>query len=220
MPEFERNEETLTYLYTLSGISSQRTKEKQALLAAQECMIEKYKQRESSLNTLLQTMGLGIEVLDTQTMDNLEELVQIGMAVGVDPVNATTFDIAKAVSDQIGTEQDLELQLYEIERLKSALDDNLTKMIKLKTDLERARTDQDAHQDAVDEKFSEWTRSIKHIQAKTEEYLSRPTNAKVQSHRVYLIIANSRRIADTQSGNRGGEGLRVEGESCRITEPG
>ena len=181
VPEFERNEETLTYLYTLSGISNQRTKEKQALHAAQERMIETYKQRENTLETQLQAMGLDIDSLDAQTMDELEELVQIGMTVGVDPVNATTFDIAKAVSEQIGTEQELQLRLHEIKSLQTTLDHDLAKMQKLKADLERARGNQDAQQDTVDEKFSEWTRSIKLIQAKTEEYLSRPATAKVLS---------------------------------------
>ena len=145
-------------------------------------MIETYKQREGTLETQLQAMGLGIDSLDVQTMDELEELVQIGMAVGVDPGNATTFDIAKAVSEQIGKEQELQLRLHGIENLQTSLDNDLMKMQKLKVDLERARGNQDAQQDTVDEKFSEWTRSIKFIQAKTEEYLSRPTIAKVQSH--------------------------------------
>jgi len=181
VPEFERNEETLTYLYTLSGISNQRTKEKQALHAAQERVIETYKQRENTLETQLQAMGLDIDSLDAQTMDELEELVQIGMTVGLDPVNATTFGIAKAVSEQIGTEQELQLRLHEIKSLQTTLDHDLAKMQMLKADLERARGNQDAQQDTVDEKFSEWTRSIKLIQAKTEEYLSRPTTAKVHS---------------------------------------
>lgn len=181
VPDFERNEETLSYLYTLSGISNQRTKEKQALLAIQERVIETYKQRESSLDTQLQGMGLSTDLLDSQTLEVLEELVQIGTVVGVDPVNATTFDIAKAVSEQIGKEQELQLRLHEIESLENTLEDDLAKMQRLKTDLERARGNEVAQQDTVDEKFSEWTRSIKLIQAKTEEYQSRQTTARVSS---------------------------------------
>jgi len=181
VPEFERNEETLSYLFTLSGISNQRTKEKQAILAIQERMIETYKQRESSLDTQLKAMELSMDSLDAQTLEDLEELVQIGMVVGVDPVNATTFDIAMAVSEQIGTEQELQLRLHEIGSLERTLDDDLARMQQLKTDLERARGNEAAQQDTVDEKFSEWTRSVKLIQAKTEEYQSRQTTARVIS---------------------------------------
>ena len=152
-------------------------------------MIVTYKQRENTLETQLQAMGLGIDSLDAQTMDELEELVQIGMTVGVDPVNATTFDIAKAVSEQIGTEQELQLRLHEIKSLQTTLEIDLTKMQKLKADLDRARGNQDAQQDTVDEKFSEWTRLIKLIQAKTEEYLSRPTTAKV--HILYRDVSDN-----------------------------
>jgi len=179
VPEFERNEETLSYLYTLSGISNQRTKEKQALLAIQERTVETYKQRETALDTQLQAVGLSIDSLDAQMLQDLEELVQIGMVVGVDPVNATTFDIAKAVSEQIGTEEELQLRLHEIGSMERGLDDDLAKMQQLKADLERARGNEVAQQDIMDEKFSEWTRSIKLIQAKTEEYQSRQTTARV-----------------------------------------
>jgi hypothetical protein len=194
VPQFERNEETLSYLHALSDISMQRTKEKKALLIAQKQMIEKYAQNSNDLENTLKTAGLGLDTLDTETVELLEELVEIGMALGVDPLNATSFDIAKALSDQIDCEHDLQLRLHEAHSLKTALEEDLESMTSLKTQLEQAQRVQEAQQDTIDEKISEWTRGIKLIQAKTEEYVSRTITVKGQS---LSFWANDRKFQRT-----------------------
>jgi hypothetical protein len=178
VPEFEKTEETLAYLHDLSGMSMQRTKEKQAFLIAQERTIDDYKQRARDMETMLKSIGLGSDSLDAKTTESLEELVQVGMVLRVDPSNATVFDIAKGLSDQIDQEQELELRLHEIESLRTTLEKELVDMTALKVQLEQAQRNQEARQDNVDEKISEWTRGIKLLQAKTEEYESRAINNK------------------------------------------
>jgi chromosome segregation ATPase len=180
VPVFERNDETMSYLHALSAISTQRTKEKKALLAAQEAMIEKYKEHASNLQSKLKATGLASDSLDIKTMESLEELVEIGMVLDVDPLHASVLDIAKALSDQIDRELDTELRLQEMKSLQSSLEGDLDSVTTLKTRLEQAQRIQDAQLDTVDEKISEWTRGIKLLEAKTEEYQSRVTNAKVE----------------------------------------
>ena len=180
VPEFERNEETLSYLYSLSAVSTQRTKEKKALFAAQKRMIEEYKRRASELETALKAAGLSSDSLDAGTMEKLEELVEIGMVLNVDPMNSNLLEIAKALSDQIDCENDLEIRLHEVKRLQSSLEEDLAGINALKTRLEQAQRIQEAQQDTVDEKISEWTRGIKLLQAKTDEYQSQTMNVKVQ----------------------------------------
>jgi len=179
VPGFERNDETLSYLHALSTISAQRTKEKIALLAAQERMIEVYKHHSRKLETTMKAAGLGLESLDRETMEMLEELTDIATILKVDPLNANFLDIAKALSDQIDAESDLELRLHEMKALQSSLERELAGITSLKSQLEQARQIQEAQQDTVDEKISEWTRGIKLLQAKTEEYQSRTTDLKV-----------------------------------------
>jgi hypothetical protein len=65
--------------------------------------------------------------------------------------------------------------------LKESLDAELASMTLFKTFLETTQRNQEIRQDTVDEKLSEWTRGIKLLEAKTEEYLSRTTNKKVYS---------------------------------------
>ena len=179
IPVFERNDDTLLYLHSLSSISTQRTKEKKALLAAQERMIENYKQRANELETTLKAAGLGRDSLDARTMEMLEELVEIGMVLEIDPENARLLDIAKALSDQIDCEADLELRLHDMKGLQNSLEVNLANISALKTRLDQAQRIQEAQQDTVDEKISEWTLGIKLLEAKTEEYQSQTTNSKV-----------------------------------------
>ena len=179
VPEFERNEETLSYLYSLSAVSTQRTKEKKALFAAQKRMIEEYKRRASELETTLKAAGLASDSLDVGTMEKLEELVEIGMVLNVDPMNSNLLEIAKALSDQIDCENDLEIRLHEMKRLQNSLEGDLAGINALKTRLEQTQRIQEAQQDTVDEKISEWTRGIKLLRAKTEEYQSQTMNVKV-----------------------------------------
>ena len=191
VPEFERNEDTLSYLHNLSVISTQRTREKQALLVAQESAIEVYTQHEKNLETKLKTVGLGNDSLDLSTSELLEELVDIGMVVGVDPMNAGVFDIAKGLSDQIDREQDLELRLHEIKSLQTSFEGDLARMKTLKTQLEQAQRNQEARQDTLDEKASEWTRGIKLLHAETEEYNSRSIHVKVCLLIAFLMVGHS-----------------------------
>lgn len=180
VPEFERTEETLSYLHDLSTMSIQRTKEKQALLLAQERTVEEYKQRVRHTEMQLKNIGIESVSLDTKTVELLDELVQVGMVLHVDPSNASVFDIAKGLSDQIDQEQEFELRLHEIETLRMSLEKDLVDVTTLKGQLEQAQRNQEARQDTLDEKISEWTRGIKLLQAKTEEYESRATNTKVR----------------------------------------
>lgn len=145
---------------------------------AQKQMIEKNTQHTDDFENSLKAVGLGLDTLDTETIELVEELVEIGMALRVDPLNATSFDIAKALSAQIDEEQNLQLRLHEANNLKTTLEEDLAEMTSLKTQLEQARRIQEAQQDTMDEKISEWTRGIKLIQAKTEEYASRTMTVK------------------------------------------
>lgn len=189
VPAFERNDETLSYLYALSTISTQRTKEKKALLAAQERMIEIYKQHATKLEATLKSAGLGLESLDVETMEMLETLTDIGIVLNVDPLNANVLEIATALSDQIDCENDLEYRLHEMKTLQMSLEDDLDGINALKIRLEKAQRVQDVQQDTIDEKISEWTRGIKILQAKTEEYESRTTtNQKVRNLNFCLIL--------------------------------
>lgn len=188
VPGFERNDETLSYLYALSTISTQRTKEKKALLAAQERMIEIYKQHSNELEATLKTVGLELDSLDSETMEMLGDLTETGIMLNVDPLNANSFEIAKALSDQIDTENDLELRLHEMKSLHTSMDNDLSRITALKTRLEQAQKIQEAQQDTIDEKISEWTRGIKLLQAKTEEYQSRTINSKVSTFPICLEL--------------------------------
>lgn len=180
VPAFERNDETLAYLYSLSTISNQRTKEKLALLAAQKGMIEIYRQHSNKLESTLKAAGLGLDSLDAKTLEMLQEMADTADILKVDPLNVSSLEIAKAISDQIDREHDLELRLHEMKALQMSLESELAGTTALKTRLEQVQQIQDAQQDTIDEKISEWTRGIKLLQAKTEEYQSRTMNSKVR----------------------------------------
>jgi hypothetical protein len=143
--------------------------------------VETYKQYHSNLINSFKTIGLEINSLDSSTKESLEELAKIGMEVGVDPLKTSTLDIATRLSDQIDKEQDLQYRLYEMESLQSSLERDLQRLKELKLCLEETQRNQDIQQDLFEEKFSEYTRGIKLVQAKTEEYISRTTNTKVRS---------------------------------------
>ena len=105
----------------------------------------------------------------------------MGVVLDVDPLNASLLDIAKGLSDQIDRAEELELRLHETTSLKESLDGGFARMTSFKTFLETTQRNQDLRQDNVDEKIAEWTRGIKLLEAKTEEYLSRTTQTKVHS---------------------------------------
>ena len=219
VPEFERTDEILSHLYSLSRISTQRTKEKQALIAAQEQATQEYTQYALSLETVLTGVGLGIGSLDKLTTESLEELVRLGIVLDVDPLNASLFEIAKGLSDQIDRVNELELRLHETTNLSDLLEAELAQITSFKLFLETQQQNQEIRQDTVDEKLTEWTRGIKLLEAKTEEYLSRTTNTKVCSS-FTLMIGNTPRYPDKYIDGGGGENGGVEGEGCRVTEAG
>jgi len=160
----------------------QRTKEKQALMAAQQQMGEVYKQHVSNLENRLRKVGLDPASLEPNLIQQLDEIAELGMVLGVDPLNATVFDIAKAMSDQIDTQHDLRYRLHELQTLQTSLEQQVSYMNNLKTQLEETQRNQESQQDTMYDKIAEWTRGIKHLQAKTDEYLSRSTCSQVRSH--------------------------------------
>ena len=169
----------------------QRTKEKQALMAAQQQMIEVYKQHEAKLENKLHKVGLDPASLEPNLIQRLDEIAELGMVLGVDPLDTTVFDIAKAMSDQIDTEHDLKYQSHELQTLQTSLEEQLSYMNNFKAQLEETQRNQALQQDTIDDKILEWTRGIKHLQAKTEEYLSRSTCSQVCSHFTLLTEAYS-----------------------------
>ena len=150
-------------------------------------MLETYKQIHNNNVNKFKSVGIDMDSLDASVKEPLEELAAIGMAVGVDPLNATTFEIAKRLSDQIDREQDLQLRLHEIKALQMALEKGLSNIRSLKECLEQTQRNQENQQDLFEEKLLEYTRGIKLLQAKTEEYVSRTKNVKVISQSLVLI---------------------------------
>lgn len=154
-------------------------------------MVQVHKEREDEFEKTLTSVGLGGDSLDSVTQETLNELVEIAMELGVDPVNSKLLDIAKALSDQIDREDDLKLRLHAMRSLQSSLEEDLVGMKALKNRLEQAQQIQEARQDTVDEKFSEWTRGIKLLQAKTEEYRSRTKAINVPILYTFIMLGHS-----------------------------
>ena len=189
VPPFDRNDETLAYLYALSVTSIERTKEKKALIAAQEATVERYMEQSAELRKRLEAVGITPVTLDEEASAALEGLVEIGMALNVDPVDADVVAIAKAVSDKVDEEFELQQRLLKMKNLRATLERELSSMRELEGHLEQVQTEQRANEDNVDEKMSEWTRGIKLLQAKTEEYESRtPKKTLVHSSSYWLLM--------------------------------
>lgn len=144
-------------------------------------MLETYKQIHIQNKAKFTAMGINLESLDPDFRESLEELAEIGLAVGVDPLNASNFEIIKRVSDQVDQEYDVRLLLHEIKTLQSSIEKDLADMISLKQCLEEIQQNQEGQRDLFDEKVSEYTTQIKSIQAKTDEYKSQSSNTKVPS---------------------------------------
>lgn len=119
--------------------------------------------------------------MSQSTEEMLSELIELGMVLKIDPLIGGVFDIAKGISEQCDKEMELELRVHETQFMEQKLQAELEKMIALRTKLQQSTWNQEMKQDTIDEKISEWTRGIKLIQAKTEEYQSRTTAAKVSS---------------------------------------
>ena len=168
----------MKYLYQLSCISTQRTKERQALNLIQERMVNEYHHRASEIRTQTKTI-LGETDLSHPTEEILTELVELAMILKLDPLDIGWFDLARGISEQCDKELELELRLHEMRSMDIKLQGELERMISSRTRLEQVTRNQEMKQDSLDEKILEWTRGIKLIQAKTEEYQSRTTNAKV-----------------------------------------
>lgn len=191
VPDFERNEETLKWLHDLSLISTQRTKETNALLVAKERRTEEYNHYADWVDTALKQHGLDLDSMPEETKAAVDEIADIAMSLNVDPMHATCFDIAKAQSDQIDAEFEAQLQLNEMESTNESLDDILRQLTTLKKLLEAEKQKNDAQEDTIDEKIAEWTRTTKFIQMKAEEYKSQLKSPKVFLDGFKLIIVYS-----------------------------
>jgi hypothetical protein len=121
----------------------------------------------------LDGLGIRTDELDAETSAALDELVEIAEEVNVDPVGVDVMAIANALSEKIDGEFEVEQRLREMKALHTRLKREVESMRKLEGELERVKLDHAANEDVIDEKFSEWTRGIKLLKAKTEEYQSR-----------------------------------------------
>ena len=191
VPEFERNEETLKWLHDLSIISTQRTKETNALLVAQGRMTEEYNRYADWVDTALKQHGLDLDSMPEETKAAVDEIADIGMSLNVDPMHTTCHDIVKAQSDQIDAEFEAQLQLNGVESANESLDDMLAQLTSLKKLLEADKQKNEAQEDTIDEKIAEWTRTTKFIQMKAEEYKSQLKSPKVFLNGLELIVVYS-----------------------------
>jgi hypothetical protein len=141
-------------------------------------MVKEYHQRASETRTHTKII-LGETDLSHPTEEILTELVELAMVLRLDPLDIGWFDLARGISEQCDKELELEFRLREMRSMDIKLQGELERMISLRTRLEQVTRNQEMKQDSLDEKILEWTRGIKLIQAKTEEYQSRTTNAKV-----------------------------------------
>ena len=163
------------------------------MIAAQEAMAEKYMEQAAELRKRLEAMGITQGTLDEGALSALDELVDIGMALNVDPVGADVMTIAKAVSDRVDEDFELQQRFLRMKNLRATLERELRSMRELEGHLEQVQTEQEANEDTADEKMSEWTRGIKLLQAKTEEYESRtPKKTLVPSSSYWLLMGKGR----------------------------
>jgi hypothetical protein len=167
----------------LSIVSIQRTKEAKALIAAEQRMMHEYKERTAQLQERLDAMGFSEDMLKPETAKRLDQLVELGIALNVDPMRATYFDIAEALSNQIDEEYELKLQLCESGNLEKSLKKDLSRLRAMRSLLEKVQRDE--QDDNIDEKMSEWSRDIKQLEAIADEDESKTKNMKV--HPISLI---------------------------------
>ena len=178
VPEYEKTEETLKYLYQLSCLSTQRTKELQALTLVQDVMVREYRSRAARTKALTDPV-LGQTGLSHPAEEVLNELTDLAMTLKLDPLDVGWFELARGLSGQCDREMEVLLRVSEMQGIEIKLQGELERLMGLKGRLELATRNQEIKTDGVDEKIAEWTRGIKLTQAKTEEYQSRGTNAKV-----------------------------------------
>jgi hypothetical protein len=170
--------------------STQRTKEKNALYAAQEAAAREYEEQAREIRARLEGLGIRSDDLDAETSAALEELVEIAEDVHVDPVGVDVMAIAKALSEKIDEEFEVEQRLQQMKALHASLKRELESMRKLEGELERVQLDHATKEDVIDEKLSEWTRGIKLLKAKTEEYQSRTPKNLVRPHSLHPPLLN------------------------------
>jgi len=179
VPEYEKTEETLKYLYQLSCLSTQRTKELQALTLVQDLMVREYRSRAARTKAVTDLV-LGPQTgLSHPAEEVLNELTDLAMTLKLDPLDVGWFELARGLSGQCDRELEVLLRVSEMQGMEIKLQGELERLMGLKGRLELATRNQEIKADGVDEKIAEWTRGIKLTQAKTEEYQSRSTNAKV-----------------------------------------
>ena len=155
-------------------------------MAAQAATVEKYKEQIAETQEKLQAIGITRESLSEDALQALDELAEIGMALNVDPVGVDILTIAKAVSDEVDRQYDMNIRLLQMKNMHATLERELGSMRALESQLEQVQHEQEAQEDMVDEKMSEWTRGIKLLQAKTEEYESRAPKMLVQFPILYI----------------------------------
>ena len=178
VPEYEKTEETLKYLYQLSCLSTQRTKELQALTLVQDLMVREYRSRAASAKAVT-NLVLGQTGLSHPAEEVLNELTDLAVTLKLDPLDVGWFELARGLSGQCDREMEVLLRVSEMQGMETKLQGELERLMGLKGRLELATRNQEIKTDGVDEKIAEWMRGIKLTQAKTEEYQSRSTNAKV-----------------------------------------
>jgi hypothetical protein len=122
---------------------------------------------------------LDVDTFDSKCRDALDTLAEIGVAVGVDPLNASPFEIARLVSEKADREFEVEFRTEQVVALQGSVEKDLADMVLLKECLEEIQRNQDEQRDVFDEKVSEYTRGIKLLEAKTKEYNSRMAHVTV-----------------------------------------
>jgi hypothetical protein len=157
----------------------QRTREKKALLVAEESMRAEYEEHSTKVEGILNSFGVGKDMWDKETLEDLNTLVETAMQVGVDPFTATAEDIVEALSEEIDREFNIELRCRELEQLKESLEGIYSDTTSLKSRLEQSVHFQTSKQDLLDDTLSEWTLNANLINTKSEEYKSRTLPLKV-----------------------------------------
>jgi len=187
----------LKWLYDLSVISIQRTREKKVLLAAQERAVEEYVQYANRVDNALKQFGLDLGSMGDEAQAAVDEIVELGLEVNVDPLTATWFDIAKAMSDRIDEEFEVEQREQQLTSLTESLEKRLSELKDLEARLETGKKQIESEEDTMDEMLAEWMRNTKLNQAKIEQYNSQQSSRKVREFIIHLLMTGySRRTED------------------------
>jgi len=197
----------------------QRTKEKKALVAAQKRMAEEYMKEANRIDEALKKCGLDLDSMDEETKAAVDEIVDMGLTLNVDPLTATTFDIAKAMSDRVDEDFQAEQEQQELQFLNESLEALLAELNDLNARIEVGKKTFESGEDAIEEKIAEWVRTMKLVQAKTEEYDSQKGVRQVLiASPCLLIVAYSSREPNSCTSGKGKRGGGSQTRNCRIAE--